>query len=159
MAALFLFHGGPLMLPRHAISDADWDRIKHLLPGRPGQHGGVARDNRRFLDAVLWIARTGAAWADLPDRLGKGNSQWRRFDRWAAKGRWDPILALLRDPDLDVLILDSTAVRAHPCAAGAKKNGTAPAARPSRPSAAAGAGSARRSTPPATGSGTRSSWS
>ena len=49
------------MAHRHAISDADWDRIKDLLPGRPGQHGGVARDNRRFLDAVLWIARTGAA--------------------------------------------------------------------------------------------------
>jgi hypothetical protein len=90
-------------------------------------------------------------------RLGNGNSQWRRFDRWAARGRWDPLLAALRDPDMDVLILDSTAVRAHPCAAGAKKNGTAPAASPSRPSAAAAAGSAPRSTPPATGSGTRSS--
>src|SRR5215210_6955898 len=134
---------------RYEISDADWDRIKGLLPGQPGQHGGVAEDNRRFLNAVLWIARTGAAWADLPERLGNPNSQWRRFDRWAEKGRWDPILAGLRDPDLDVLILDSTAVRAHPCAAGAKKNGTAPAARTSRPSAAAGAGSGRRSTPPA----------
>jgi transposase len=145
------------MTHRHAISDADFGRIEHLLPGRPGQHGGVARDNRRFLDAVLWVARTGAAWDDLPERLGIGNSQWRRFDRWAAKGRWGPILAALRDPDMDVLILDSTAVRAHPCAAGAKKNGTAPAASPSRPSAAAGAASARRSTPAATGSGTRSS--
>ena len=145
------------MTHRHAISDADFARIGHLLPGLPGQHGGVAKDNRRFLDAVLWIARTGAAWDDLPERLGKGNSQWRRFDRWAAKGRWDPILAALRDPDMDVLILDSTAVRAHACAAGAKKNGTAPAASPSRPWAAAGAGSGRRSTPPATGSGTRSS--
>jgi transposase len=134
------------MLPRHAISDADWDRIKHLLPGQPGQHGGVARDNRRFLDAVLWVARTGAAWADLPERLGNGNSQWRRFDRWAKAGRWDPILAALRDPDLDVLILDSTAVRAHPCAAGAKKNGTAPAASRSRRWAAAAAASAPRST-------------
>src|SRR3954454_11152621 len=146
MAAVLPCHGGPPMLPRHAISDADWDRIKHLLPGQPGQHGGVAQDNRRFIDAVLWIARTGAAWEDLPERLGKGNSQWRRFDRWAAKGRWDPILAELRDPDLDVLILDSTAVRAHPRAAGAKQSGTAPAASPSRPSAAAGAGSGRRST-------------
>jgi transposase len=142
------------MLPRHAISDADWDRIKHLLPGQPGQHGGVARDNRRFLDAVLWVARTGAAWADLPERLGNGNSQWRRFDRWAKAGRWDPILAALRDPDLDVLILDSTAVRAHPCAAGAKKNGTAPAASRSRRWAAAAAASAPRSTAVSTASGT-----
>src|SRR4051794_38146738 len=117
------------MLPRHAISDTDWNRIKSLLPGQPGQHGGVAEDNRRFIDAVLYLARTGVPWRDLPERLGNWNSVWRRFDRWAGKGRWDPILAALRDPDLDVLILDSTAVRAHPCAAGAKKNGTALAAR------------------------------
>lgn len=145
------------MLPRHAISDADWDRIKHLLPGQPGQHGGLAEDNRRFIDAVLWVARTGAAWEDLPERLGKGNSQWRRFDRWAKKGRWDPILAALRDPDLDILILDSTAVRAHPCAGGAKKVGTGLAARAIRRSAAAGAGSAPRFTAASTGSGTPSS--
>src|SRR5688572_5632739 len=145
------------MLPRHAISDADWDRIEHLLPGQPGQHGGVAENNRRFIDAVLWIARTGAAWEDLPERLGKGNSQWRRFDRWAKAGRWDPILAALRDPDLDVLVLDSTAVRAHPCAAGSKKNGTGLAARTIRRLAAAVAGSAPRSTGVSTGSATPSS--
>jgi transposase len=147
------------MLPRHAISDADWDRIKGFLPGQPGQHGGVAVDNRRFIDAVLWIARTGAAWADLPDRLGNGNSQWRRFDRWAKEGRWDPILAALRDPDLDVLILDSTAVRAHPCAAGAKKNGTALAARTIRRWAAAGAGSGPKFTGASTASVIRSNCS
>jgi len=134
------------MSHRHAISDADWDRLKDLLPGRPGQHGGVAQDNRRFIDAVLWIARTGAPWADLPERLGNANSQWRRFDRWARAGRWDPLLAALRDPDLDVLVLDSTVVRAHPCAAGSKKSGTGPAAKPSRRWAAAGAGSGPRST-------------
>jgi transposase len=137
---------------RYEISDADWDRIKDLLPGQPGQHGGIAQDNRRFLNAVLWIARTGAAWADLPQRLGNANSQWRRFDRWAAKGRWDPILAVLRDPDLDVLILDSTAVRAHPCAAGAKKSGTGLAARTIRRLAAVGAASAPRSTAASTAS-------
>jgi transposase len=134
------------MLHRHAISDADWDRIKHLLPGQRGQHGGVAKDNRRFIDAVLYVARTGIPWEDLPERLGNGNSQWRRFDRWAAKGRWDPILAVLREPDLDMLILDSTAVRAHPCAAGAKKNGTGLAARTIKRLAAAAAGSAPRFT-------------
>jgi transposase len=145
------------MQHRHAISDADWVRIKDLLPGRPGQHGGVAGDNRLFIDAVLYVARTGVPWADLPPRFGNPNSIWRRFNRWAEAGRWDPILAALRDPDLDLLILDSTAVRAHPCAAGAKKSGTAPAARPSRPSAAAGAASGRRSTGASTGSGIRSS--
>jgi transposase len=145
------------MLHRHAISDADWARIEHLLPGRPGQHGGVAGDNRLFIDAVLYVARTGVPWADLPARFGNPNSIWRRFDRWAGAGRWDPILAALRDPDLDLLILDSTAVRAHPCAAGAKKSGTAPAARPSRPSAAAGAGSGPRSMAPSTGSAIPSS--
>jgi transposase len=106
---------------RHAISDADWERVKDLLPGQPGQHGGIAADNRRFLDAVLWIARTGAPWRDLPERLGDWNSQWRRFDRWAAKGRWEALAGVFRDPDLDVLVLDSTVVRAHPCAAGQKK--------------------------------------
>jgi transposase len=145
------------MLPRHAISDADWDRIKHLLPGQRGQHGGLARDNRRFIDAVLYVARTGIPWEDLPERLGNWNSQWRRFDRWAKAGRWDPILAALRDPDLDVLILDSTAVRAHPCAAGAKKNGTGLAARTIRRLVAAGAGSGPKYTGVSTASGTPSS--
>jgi transposase len=147
------------MLPRHAISDADWDRIKDLLPGQRGQHGGVAKDNRRFIDAVLYVARTGIPWEDLPPRFGNWNSQWRRFDRWAKKGRWDPILAALRDPDLDVLILDSTAVRAHPCAAGSKKSGTGLAARTIRRLAAAAAGSGPRFMGVSTGSDTPSSCS
>jgi transposase len=140
------------MLPRHAISDADWDRIKDLLPGQRGQHGGVARDNRLFVDAVLYVARTGIPWEDLPARFGKYNSVWRRFDRWARKGIWDRILNALRDPDLDRLILDSTVIRAHPCAAGAKKNGTALAARTIRRLVAAAAASEPRFTAVSTGS-------
>lgn len=133
---------------RHAISDADWERVRPRLPGQPGRHGGVAEDNRRFLDAVLWVARTGAAWPDLPERLGRWNSPWRRFDRWAEAGRFAALAAAFRDPDLDVLVLDSTVVRAHPSAAGAKKHGTGLAARTIRRSAAAAAGSAPRSTSP-----------
>ena len=145
------------MLPRHAISDADWDRIKDLLPGRPGQHGKAARDNRQFLDAVLWIAKTGAPWRDLPERLGPWNSQWRRFARWCAKGVWAAVLAAVADDDLEWFIMDSTVVRAHQHAAGAKKNGTGPAARPSRRWAGAGVGSPPRSTGASAAWGCRSS--
>ena len=63
------------MLPRHAISDADWDRIKDLLPGRPGK---VAKDNRLFVDAVPGIAKTGAPWRGLPERFGNWNSACSR---------------------------------------------------------------------------------
>src|SRR4029077_11672580 len=89
-------------------------RIKDLLPGQPGQHGKVAKDNCLFLDAVLWIARTGAPWRDLPERFGNWNSTWRRFDRWARKGVWREVFEALQDPDLEWLILDSTIIRAHP---------------------------------------------
>jgi transposase len=141
------------MRHRHAISDEDWARIEGLLPGQPGQHGKVAKDNRLFIDAVLWIAKTGAPWRDLPERLGNWNSTWRRFDRWARKGVWFRVFEALQDCDLEWLILDSTIIRAHPHAAGAPKNGMAPAARGSRPSAAAGGDSGRRSTGPSAGWG------
>jgi transposase len=134
------------MLHRHAISDADWERVKNLLPGRPGQTGWLAADNRRFLDAVLWIARTGAPWRDLPERFGNWNSAWRRFDRWARHGTWAAVFEALQDPDLEWLILDSTVIRAHPCAAGAKKKRTGPEAKKNRRWAGVGAGSGPRPT-------------
>ena len=117
---------------RHEISDEQWARIQDLLPGRPGQSGRPAADNRQFVNAVLWIGKTGAGWRDLPERLGHWNSQWRRFDRWAAKGIWQRIFRTLQDPDLEWLMLDSTVIRAHPCAAGAKKKPTAAAGKTSR---------------------------
>ena len=144
---------------RHEISDVDWDRIKDLLPGQPGQHGGIAEDNRRFINAILYVARTGIPWRDLPERYGHWNSQWRRFDRWAKAGRFAALAAVLRDPDLDVLILDSTAVRAHACAAGAKKKGTGLAARTIRRWAAAAAASGPRFTGVSTASDIPSSYS
>ncbi len=136
------------MLHRRAIPDADWDRIKDLLPGRAGPTGWLAADNRRFIDAVLGIARTGAPWRDLPERFGNGNSAWRRFDRWVRTGTWAAVFEALQDPDLEWLILDSTVLRAHPGAAGAPKKWTAPGARNVRRWAAVGAGSEPRSTPP-----------
>src|SRR5450755_967435 len=108
---------------RHAITHEHWERIEDLLPGRAGDPGVTAKDNRLFVDAVLWIGKTGAPWRDLPDRFGKSNSVWRRFDRWATKGVWLRIFEALKDPDLEWLILDSTVIRAHQHAAGAVKKG------------------------------------
>ena len=122
-------------MARHTISGTDWRRVRSLLPRR-----GPRADNRTFVNAVLWISRTGSPWRDLPPRLGRWNSVWRRFRRWAGAGVWGRVLDALRDPDLSTLVLDSTVVRAHPHAAGALKK-TAP-----RPSAGAGAGSGRRPT-------------
>jgi transposase len=110
------------MIPRHDLRDEDWDRVKDLLPGRAGSRGAPAKDNRRFLHAVLWIAKTGAPWRDLPDYFGKWNTVWRRFDRWARKGFWQKLFGTFQDPDLEWLILDSTIIRAHPHAAGARKS-------------------------------------
>lgn len=131
---------------RHALSDANWERIQDLLPGRPGQPGWTARDNRLFLDAVLWIAKTGAPWRDLPERFGNWNSVWRRFDRWAKKGTWQRVFEALQDPDLEWLILDSTIIRAHPHAAGAKKKRTEPRDKAGRRWAGVAAGSGPRFT-------------
>ena len=108
---------------RHEIKDADWERIKDRLPGQPGDPGVTAKDNRLFVNAVLWIAKTGAPWRDLPERFGPWGSVWKRFDRWAKKGVWERVFETLRDPDLEWMILDSTVVRAHQHAAGAEEKG------------------------------------
>jgi transposase len=76
---------------RHEISDDHWNRIEALLPGRQGDSGVTAKDNRLFVNAVLWIAKTGAPWRDLPERFGNWNSVWQRFDRWARKGAWERV--------------------------------------------------------------------
>ena len=82
-----------MTLSRHDTSDADWQRIEGLLPGRPGQHGGVAADNRLFVDAVRYLAKTGIAWADLPACYGKPNSLRQRYNRWCRRGVWREVAA------------------------------------------------------------------
>ncbi len=135
------------MLSRHDITDAHWDRIRVLLPGRPGGHGGVGNDNRLFLNAVRYLAKTGVAWADLPCCYGEPNGLWQRYNRWCERGVWQRIAAALRGGDAEWLSVDSTCVRAGLAAAGAKKKRAAPAGSRPRRWAGAGAASAPRSTP------------
>lgn len=106
---------------RTVLSDAQWDRIKDMVPGKKSDRGVTGRDNRLFVEAVLWIARTRAPWRDLPPEVGHWNSVFQRFSRWSRKGVWESLFkALCKDPDFEYLIIDSTIVRAHQHAAGAK---------------------------------------
>ncbi len=108
------------VLRRHEITDEQWNAICDLLPGKEGDPGATAKDNRLFVNAVRWIAKTGAPWRDLPERFGNWNSVFQRFTRWCKTGVFQSIMEKLQDPDLEVLLLDSTVIRAHQHAAGAK---------------------------------------
>jgi transposase len=105
---------------RHDLSDHTWALLEPLLLGRAGSWGGVAYDNRRFLNAVLWILRTGAPWRDLPPDYGDWKNTHRRFCRWRDKGHWESLLNKLMDePDYEWLMIDASHVKIHPHAAGA----------------------------------------
>ena len=109
------------IMRRYEIKDEEWVRLAAFLPGKVGDVGRSAADNRLFVNAALWIARSGAPWRDLPERFGAWNSVYQRFRRWSRKGVWQQIFEQLQDADLDWLLLDSTTVRAHQHAAGQKK--------------------------------------
>jgi len=107
---------------RHEVSDETWEVIAPLLPGKKGDPGRTGRNNRKFVNAVFWLAKTGAPWRDLPERFGKWNSVFRRFRRWADKGVWERVLeAISEDEQYDLLLVDSSIIRAHQHAAGGKK--------------------------------------
>ena len=106
---------------RLVLNDERWSKISSLIIGRPDQRGSTGRNNRLFVEGVLWIVRTGSPWRDLPDGFGEWNSVFRRFCRWSQKGVWQRIFeAMSDDPDFEYLIIDSTIVRAHQHSSGAK---------------------------------------
>ena len=106
---------------RHDISDEVWNLLEPHLPGQRGQWGGIAQDNRRFINGVFWILRTGAPWRDLPPFYGKWGTVYQRFRRWRDKGIWEKLLEILADePDFEWLMIDASHCKVHPHAAGAR---------------------------------------
>ena len=104
------------------LRDDQWERLKVFVPGGRKGKRGPRTDNRRFLNALLWMARSGGRWRDLPERLGDYETVKRRYYRWIQMGVLDAILAALaREADLEWLMIDSTIVRAHQQAAGARR--------------------------------------
>ena len=108
-------------MDRLCLTDVQWDKIADLLPGKPGDPGRSGADNRLFVEAVLWIARTGAPWRDLPASFGNWNSVFQRFRRWTLKGVFERMFKALRgDPDFEYVIADGTISWVHQKASGAK---------------------------------------
>lgn len=107
---------------RYALRDDQWERIKEMLPGREGHVGVTAKDNRLFIEAVLYRYRAGIPWRDMPERFGDFRVIHTRFSRWGKTGVWEQIFkTLAADADNEYAMIDSTIVRAHQHSAGAKK--------------------------------------
>jgi len=114
------------MSDRDVISDAAWAFIAPLLPSSHGRRGGQWRDHRQVMEGIAWRYRTGCPWRDLPARFGPWQTVWKRHDRWSADGTWQRLVTAAQayadaDGSLDWLVaVDSTIVRAHQHAAGAR---------------------------------------
>jgi len=107
---------------RYGLRDEEWEPIRELLPGRDGHVGVTARDNRLFVEAVLYRYRAGIPWRDLPERFGDWKNVHRRHSRWAASGVWQRVFKVLSAAaDNEYAMIDSTIVRAHQHSAGAPK--------------------------------------
>jgi transposase len=110
-------------LARGDLSDVEWTIIGTLLPSERGRKSRPAQDNRRFLNGMMHVLRVGCPWRDMHERYGKWNSVYVRFRRWAEQGVWDALLETLVELGLTddwQHMIDSTTVRGHSQAAGAK---------------------------------------
>jgi transposase len=100
------------LLIEHYLSDEHWQAVAPVLPGKQGDPGCRARDNRLFLEAVFWIVRTGAPWRSLPPRFGKWYTAYTRYHRWDRKGVWPRVVAALNACDFQY---DEDGLRFTPC--------------------------------------------
>ena len=109
-------------MQRYALRDEQWHKIEPHLPGREGYVGATAKDNRLFVEAVLYRYRAGIPWRDLPPHFGDFRIIHTRFSRWSRSGVWKTIFEFLtEDADNEYAMIDATIVRAHQHSAGAKK--------------------------------------
>ena len=115
------------MAPRTTLTDAQWRIIKPFLPGKITDPGRTAVSNRRTLEGILWILRTGAPWRDVPPQFGKWNTLHRRFRRWSKTGVFDRVFAAkVGDRELRSIMVDGTFAKVHQHGAGALTSGDAP---------------------------------
>ena len=113
------------MLRRYELTNYEWEKIKDLLPPEnTGKRGRPSKNNRIMLNGMIWIARSGAPWRDLPERYGPWESVYSRFRKWIDDGILDNIFHILSlDAELEDLSIDASIVKAHQHSAGAKKGG------------------------------------
>ncbi len=117
------------MQGRHTVTNAQWARIRNLLPPERNRPGRPASSNRRMVNAILWVLKTGAPWRDLPRKYGPWQTAYGRFRRWSQRGVWDKVFQQVsRDQDSESWLIDATIVRAHQDASGAKKGIRKPSA-------------------------------
>ena len=113
------------MLRRYELTDEEWNRIAPLLPPEnSGKQGRPQKFNRTILNGIVWIARSGAPWRDLPERYGSWQTVYSRFRKWIEDGTLDNIFRVLSlEAELTELSIDASIVKAHQHSAGAKKGG------------------------------------
>lgn len=108
-------------MTRRVISDAQWGIIEPFCLGKKSDPGQTGRDPRLFMEAVLWIVRTGAQWRELPGEFGKWNSVFKRFRRWVQADAFYRIFKILAsDFDMEYAMIDGTIVKVHRSGQGAK---------------------------------------
>jgi transposase len=106
---------------RFVLTDAQWAKMESRCLGKPGDPGRSGKDNRLFVEAGLWIVRTGSPWRDLPRSFGNWNSVFTRFRDWVRADVWQRLFAAVSDePDMEYAMVDATIVKVHRHGQGAK---------------------------------------
>ncbi len=110
---------------RYEITDSEWERLKPYFEQEHRNVGRPRRDARELLNAIMWIARSGAAWRDLPERYGAWQTAYKRFVQWQESGLLEQVFHDLNaDADYETLSIDSTYIKAHKASAGAQRGGS-----------------------------------